>query len=237
MATDISGTGIEKLKLADVRLIMMIFTHDSILINCWTNDIPLVRSMEKKVSLRAVSIMKIRVIIMAGITVALAIFIYSASWCSSAVGSRVSITATDKSENRIAPDFELKTLDGRAVKLSVFRGKVVVLNFWATYCGPCRVEMPWLIELYKQHRSQGLEIVVVSMDDDSEHQQVANFVREFGVNYTILLGNHAVGDAYGGVRFLPQTFFINREGQITGSATGMKTKSEFERVIQKLITI
>jgi peroxiredoxin len=159
--------------------------------------------------------------IIGGITIALAIFIYGA--------------AIDKSQTATAADFELKTLDGRAVKLSDFRGKTVVLNFWATYCGPCRVEMPWLNDLYKQYRSQGLEIVGVSMDDDGEQQRVADFVREIGVNYTILLGNHTVGEAYGGARFLPQTFFINRDGQIKGSATGMKSKSEFEDVIRKLL--
>ena len=164
----------------------------------------------------------------------LAIFIYGASHRSSAVRSPESLLPANKA-NKIAPDFELKTVDGRAVKLSDFRGRAVVLNFWATYCGPCRVEMPWLIDLYRQHQSQGLEIIGVSMDDSGEAQQVADFVREFGVNYTIVLGNHTVGDAYGGARFLPQTFFIDRDGRITGSATGMKSKSEFETAILKLL--
>ncbi len=180
--------------------------------------------------------MKKKSIIIAGITIALAILIYGASWRSPARSSRVSLGAPDKSVPRPAPDFELITLDGRAVKLSDFRGKSLVLNFWATYCGPCRVEMPWLIDLYKQYRSQGLEIFGVSMDDDGEQQRVADFVREIGVNYTILLGNHTVGDAYRAARFLPQTFFINRDGQITGSATGMKSKQEFETYINQLLS-
>jgi peroxiredoxin len=183
-----------------------------------------------------VSIMKTKAIIIAGVTIALAIFIYGAARRSPVRSSPASIGAMDKSAIRAAPEFELKTLDGRAVKLSDFRGKPVVVNFWATYCGPCRVEMPWLIDLYKQYRSQGLEIVGVSMDDDGEQQRVADFVREIGANYTILLGNHTVGDAYGGARFLPQTFFINRDGQITGSATGMKSKSELAGLIQKLVS-
>jgi peroxiredoxin len=178
--------------------------------------------------------MKTKAIIIAGVTIALAIFIYGASR-RSPVSSPASI-GIDKSGVRAAPEFELKTLDGRAVKLSDFRGKAVVVNFWATYCGPCRVEMPWLIDLYKQYRSQGLEIVGVSMDDDGEQQRVADFVREIGANYTILLGNHTVGDAYGGARFLPQTFFINRDGQITGSATGMKSKSELAGLIHKVVS-
>jgi len=135
-----------------------------------------------------------------------------------------------------APDFELKSLDGRAVKLSDFRGKVVVLNFWATWCAPCRVETPWLIDFYRRYKEQGLEVVGVSMDDgDQEH--VADFVKEMGVNYTVLLGNHAVGDAYGGARFLPQTFFIDRNGNIIKHSFGIKSKSDFEEAIKQSLTI
>ena len=178
--------------------------------------------------------MSSRTIITGVVILGLAIFIYGASHRSSAGRSLGSRSRIDK-ENRSAPDFELKTVDGRAVKLSDFRGRAVVLNFWATYCAPCRVEMPWLIDLYRQYQSQGLEIIGVSMDDPGEAQQVTNFVREFGVNYTIVFGNHTVGDAYGGARFLPQTFFIDRDGHITGSAIGMKSKSEFEAAIRQLL--
>ena len=179
--------------------------------------------------------MKTKTIIIGVIIFGVAVFIYGAARRSAAVRSANSISGNYNSPNRIAPDFELKTLAGRTFKLSDFRGKAVIVNFWATYCGPCRVEMPWLIDLYKQYQSQGLEIVGVYMDDDGEQQQVANFVREVGVNYTVLLGNHTVGDAYGGARFLPQTFFIDRDGHIAASATGMKSKSEFETVIKQLL--
>jgi len=176
--------------------------------------------------------MNTKAIIIGGIAFALAISIYASHRPTAA---RLTHQASIKPENRIAPDFELKTLDGRTVKLSDFRGKAVVLNFWATYCGPCRVEMPWLKDLYQQYHSQGLEIVGVSMDDDGEQQRVADFVHEMKVNYTILLGNHAVGDAYAGVRFLPQTFFIDRDGRTSSFAIGMKSKSEFETVIKDLL--
>ena len=184
--------------------------------------------------MRQVQIVKTKTNVIGVVILGLAFFFYGASHRSSGVRSTESLSPASK-ESRSAPDFELKTVDGRAVKLSAFRGKAVVLNFWATYCGPCRVEMPWLIELYRQYQLQGLEIIGVSMDDPGEAQQVADFVREFGVNYTIVLGNHTVGDAYGGARFLPQTFFINREGRITGSATGMKSKADFEILIRELL--
>jgi peroxiredoxin len=133
-----------------------------------------------------------------------------------------------------APDFELKALNGRTVKLSDFRGRVLILNFWATYCAPCRIEMPWLIDFYQRYKAQGLEIVGVSMDDVDQKQVIA-FTKEMNVNYTILLGSNSVGNAYGGVRFLPQTFLINRNGQIVRTLIGIKTKSDFEDNIKRLL--
>ena len=133
-----------------------------------------------------------------------------------------------------APDFELKSLDGRTIKLSDFRGKAVVLNFWATYCAPCRVEMPWLIDFYQRYKSQGLEIVGISMDDGNQ-KQVDAFAREMNVNYAILLGNHSVRDAYGGARFLPQTFLVDRDGRIVKTLIGIKTRKDFEDSIKQLL--
>jgi len=178
--------------------------------------------------------MKTKTIVCGGLAV-LATFIYGASRHAPEERSAAYIPGANSAAQRIAPDFELKTLAGRKVKLSDFRGKVVVLNFWATYCGPCRVEMPWLVDLSKQYRSRGLEVIGVSMDDEGEQKQVTDFVREIGVPYPILLGNHTVGDAYGGAHLLPQTFFIDRDGTIAESAIGMKTKKEFDRIVRELL--
>ena len=174
--------------------------------------------------------------IISGVTMlTLGVFIYGALHRAAAVRSANPMSQGYGSANRMAPDFELTTLDKRTFKLSDFRGKPIILNFWATYCGPCRVEMPWLVEIYKQYQPQGLEIVGVSMDDEGEQQKVSDFVREVGVDYTVLIGNHMVGDAYGGARFLPQTFFIDRGGHIAASVTGMKSKSEFETIVKQLL--
>jgi len=137
---------------------------------------------------------------------------------------------------KAAPQFELKTLDGRVVKLSDFRGKALVLNFWATWCAPCRVETPWLEELYGQYRERGLEIVGISMDDGGTHP-VEEFAREMNVNYTVLRGNNSVSDSYGGLRFLPQTFFIDRDGNIQRQNMGLKSKSDLENDIKRLLHI
>lgn len=126
-----------------------------------------------------------------------------------------------------APDFELKSLDGKNVKLSDYRGKAVLLNFWATWCAPCKIEMPWFVELNKKYQAQGLVIVGVAMDDSGEGE-IAKFAKEEGVNYPILLGKDSVGDAYGGVQFLPSTFYISRDGKIVKSNFGILGESDIE---------
>jgi thiol-disulfide isomerase/thioredoxin len=135
---------------------------------------------------------------------------------------------------KTAPDFTLQTLDGKNVSLSSFRGKGVLLNFWATWCGPCKIEMPWFVELQKEYGSQGLQIVGVAMDDSST-QDIQNFVKEMGVNYPVLLGKEAVGQAYGGVDVLPTTFFIDRDGKIVAREFGLQSRSLFVDNIKKAL--
>ena len=133
-----------------------------------------------------------------------------------------------------APDFQLTSLDGKTVKLSDLRGKAVVLNFWATWCGPCKIEIPWLSDLQTQYQSQGVEIVGVAMDDDAEknRDEIAKFTREMNVNYEILLGNDKVADEYGGVDALPTTFYIGRDGKIVNRVFGIVGHKEIEENIQ-----
>src|SRR5579871_1204333 len=131
-----------------------------------------------------------------------------------------------------APDFALESLDGKTMRLSDLRGKAVLLNFWATWCGPCKIEMPWFVELQKEYGPQGLQIVGVAMDDTSK-DDIAKFVKEMGVNYPILLGKEAVGEQYGGVNVLPTTFFIDREGKIVAREFGLQSRSVFVENIKK----
>ena len=133
-----------------------------------------------------------------------------------------------------APDFTLARLDGKTVKLSDFRGKAVLLNFWSITCQPCKIEMPWFEELQKQYKPQGLEIVGVAMDDEKP-EVVGKFAKELGVDYTILMGREAVADEYGGVQFLPTTFYLDRNGKIVDRVFGLVSHSEIEGDIKKAL--
>lgn len=135
--------------------------------------------------------------------------------------------------DRIAPDFTLPSITGAGVRLTDFRGKVVLLNFWATWCAPCRIEMPWLVEVADLHKADGLVVIGVSMD--SGRGDVLKFTAERGVTYPILIGNSDVADAYGGVRFLPQTFFIGRDGRIVKQAFGITSRQDLFDAVQAVM--
>jgi thiol-disulfide isomerase/thioredoxin len=137
-------------------------------------------------------------------------------------------------QSSLAPDFSLESLDGKTMRLSDLRGKAVLLNFWATWCGPCKIEMPWFVELQNQYASQGLQIVGVAMDDASK-QDIAKFAKDMGVNYPILIGKEAVGDQYGGVPALPESFLIGRDGKIVDKIIGLRGKAEIEDSIKKAL--
>ena len=137
-------------------------------------------------------------------------------------------------KGKSAPDFNLSTLDGKAVKLSDYRGKAVLLNFWATWCGPCKIEMPWFVDFQKQYGPQGLQIIGVAMDDSGK-DAIDKFAKEMGVNYLILEGKETVGNDYGGVFGLPTTFFIDRNGRIIDSSAGLIGKGEIEENIKKAL--
>jgi thiol-disulfide isomerase/thioredoxin len=133
-----------------------------------------------------------------------------------------------------APDFTLETLDGKNVSLSSLRGKAVVVNFWATWCGPCKIETPWLVELQNQYGAQGLQIVGVAMDDSGK-DEIARFAKDMGMNYPVVLGKEAVGQAYGGVDALPESFFVGRDGKIVDKIMGLEGRSEIEDAIKKAL--
>jgi len=148
--------------------------------------------------------------------------------------SKSNTSASVQMKDGMAPDFTLQSLDGKTVRLADFRGKAVLLNFWATWCSPCKIEMPWFVELQKQYGPEGLQVVGVAMDDAST-KDIADFAKEMGVNYPVLIGKESVGDAYGGVQFLPENFYIDRNGKVLDRAFGLKGRGEIEDEIKRIV--
>jgi peroxiredoxin len=145
----------------------------------------------------------------------------------------VVLLAAIDSQAKPAPAFTLNTLDGRAVRLADYRGKVVLVNFWATWCAGCRVEMPRFVEQYRRNHAKGLEIIGISMDD--EGAPVAPFLTAQHVNFTIVKGDAAVAKAYGGVRYLPQTVVIDRSGEIVKTFDGPPDAKELDALLERLL--
>ncbi len=141
--------------------------------------------------------------------------------------------AASAQQGALAPDFSLADLSGQPVSLSSFRGKVVLLDFWATWCVPCREETPHLVGLQNKYGGQGLQIIGVSMDDGPE--PVRDFYQHFKMNYPVVMGDAKTGELYGGVLGLPIAFIIGPDGRITSKHIGSTDISVFEKEVVKLL--
>lgn len=135
--------------------------------------------------------------------------------------------------------FTLTSNTGKRISLNDYKGKPVLLNFWATWCTPCKVEMPWFEEFQKKYAAQGLQVIGINEDDDAKspeiQAQIKKVLENTGVDYTILMSDDKVGNAYGGLDVLPATFYIDRNGKITAQAIGLAPKEEAEANIQKIV--
>jgi thiol-disulfide isomerase/thioredoxin len=136
--------------------------------------------------------------------------------------------------NGKAPAFVLQALDGRQVSLSDFKGKVVILDFWASWCGPCKAEIPDFIALQREYGGSGLQIVGVALDDEAP---VRAYATNAGMNYPILFGDDRVSAAFGGIPAIPTTFVIDGSGRIIAKYVGFRDKSIFEAHIRKLLAV
>jgi peroxiredoxin len=136
-----------------------------------------------------------------------------------------------------APAFTLTTLDGKKVSLSDYKGRPVLVNFWATWCAPCKVEMPWFEEFNKEYAAQGFVILGLTDDVDSGKDKIAKVAHQTGVTYPILLTDGKVQKAYSpeGMDYLPMSFYVDRKGVIVEETAGLGSKDEIEAHIKKTI--
>jgi cytochrome c biogenesis protein CcmG/thiol:disulfide interchange protein DsbE len=134
-----------------------------------------------------------------------------------------------------APDFTRVDATGHKVRLSKYRGKVVLLDFWATWCTGCKQEMPWYVEFADKYKKKGLAVLGVAMDDEGWKIVKPFLAEKMKLNYPVVVGDDAIAKQFGGIRSLPLTLLIDREGRIAYSHAGVVDKAQFENKIQELL--
>jgi cytochrome c biogenesis protein CcmG/thiol:disulfide interchange protein DsbE len=167
---------------------------------------------------------------------------------SAAQGELVPTAAGDAGQSlsplqgKSAPAFTLEDLSGNKVSLADYKGKALLINFWATWCAPCKIETPWMVELRNQYAPQGFEILAVSMDDldrgepeklSAEKKEIAAFVQKMHMPYPVLIGGDSISKPYGGLDDLPTSFFVDRNGTVVASQLGLTSKEEIEAKIKQ----
>jgi peroxiredoxin len=143
--------------------------------------------------------------------------------------------STHLSPSSPAPAFALTDIRGGKLDLAAYRGKVVLLDFWATWCAPCRTEIPHFISLQDRYGSQGLQVIGISMDDSDK--PVKEFYAEHKMNYPVAVGDDKLADAYGGVLGLPVAFLIDRQGRIVSKHVGETEPTVFEDEIKQALDL
>ncbi len=166
----------------------------------------------------------------------LAVFVITLAGCASQAQKGLEKPPGSKpaSTRNAAPAFILKDVDGKPVSLADYKGKVVLLNFWATWCGPCKIEIPWFIEFQKTYKDKGFTVIGVALDDEG-WEAVKPYISDKQVNYPVVTGTTAVEQLYGGIDALPTTFIIDKEGRIANTHVGLVSRKEYESDINELL--
>jgi cytochrome c biogenesis protein CcmG/thiol:disulfide interchange protein DsbE len=147
-------------------------------------------------------------------------------------------------QGKPAPAFTLEDLNGKKVSLADYKGKALLLDFWATWCSPCRIETPWLIDLRNQYAAQGFEVLAISADDldrrdparlSAEKREIARFVERMHMPYPVLFDADSISQPYGGLDSLPTSFFVDRNGIVVAAEMGLTSKDEIEANIRKAL--
>ncbi len=154
--------------------------------------------------------------------------------CNKADQPKAQVKVKPDAERKAAPEFSLKDVDGRSVNLAEYKGKVVLLNFWATWCGPCKIEIPWFVDFEQKYKDKGFAVLGVAMDEEG-WEIVKPYLTQSKINYRVILGNDTVAGLYGGVDSLPTTFILDKDGKIASTHVGLVSKSEYENEILHLL--
>lgn len=163
-----------------------------------------------------------------------AILLTSALSSCSGGGGNSAVNLKAEEDRNLAPDFTLEDANGQTVKLSDFKGKVVLLNFWATWCTPCRIEIPWFVDMEREFKDEGFAVIGISMDE-SGWDAVKPFMSDMKVNYRMVLGSEELAQLYSGVEALPTSFVIDRDGRIASVHPGLVGRKVFEEEIRALL--
>lgn len=141
--------------------------------------------------------------------------------------------AGNRSEKK-APNFSLKGIDGKTIKLSDYKGKILILNFFATWCRPCREEIPDFVKFYKEYKDKGVEILGVSVVGSKE-KNVKDLIKKMKINYSVSMSDGKIEKLFGGIRFVPTTFIIDKKGNIVKKRIGMMNQEELKKIVEEII--
>ena len=168
------------------------------------------------------------------VVLAVAILLYRSRQAGTEAGNAAPETAAGPSGLRTAPAFSLKDTNGNVFSSAQLAGKPAVINFFATWCPPCREEIPGFVEVYNRHKDKGFELIGISLDTDTR-ENMPGFLMSNKIGYRILFGDLATARAYGGVSSIPATFFVGKDGEIKNVHIGYMDKDTFDKEVRKLL--
>ena len=145
------------------------------------------------------------------------------------------VSGNTQASKEIAANFTLNSIEGEKISLDAYKGKVVIIDFWATWCGPCRKGIPDLVDLKNKYGEQGFEIIGISVDRSNTIDQVKPFAKEYKINYPVVFSDEQTPAKYGGIQYIPTSFVVDREGNIVSKHVGFVEKEQYIKEIEPLL--